>query len=230
MYFEVKDGETPSDLGPRLQSAGLIRNGAVFTYYTKYIKQFNLKSGVYTLSPGETMDKIIQTLETASPIPQVCVTIPPGMRVLEYTGAVTPKKKGCTEYADDDPQKPAPAPRFHDLPRFNAENFMKIVTTGKYMDGTNVSDSYWFVAALQKTRSSRSKATSIPTPTPSTRPTPRKMSSIACSTSSGWYSAPARTTTGAYFNDAKSCRAHGEGRRGQEYRHPDRRQGQVLHP
>jgi UPF0755 protein len=145
VYFEVKDGETPSDLGPRLQDAGLIRNGAIFTYYTKYIKQFNLKSGVYTLSPGDTMDKIIQTLQTSSPIPQVCVTIPPGMRVLEYTGSVTPKKKGCTEYADDDPQKPAPEPRFHDLPRFNAENFMKIVTTGKYNDGSNVSDTYWFV-------------------------------------------------------------------------------------
>src|SRR5690349_10807300 len=119
VYFEVKDGETSSDLGPRLQDAGLIRNGAIFTFYTKYIKKFDLKSGVYTL--------------------------PPGMRVLEYTGSVTPKKKGCTEYADDDPQKPAPAPRFHDLPRFNAENFMKIVTTGKYNDGSNVSDSYWFV-------------------------------------------------------------------------------------
>ena len=85
--------------------------------------------------------QFVQTYQTASPIPQVCITIPPGMRVLEYTGAVTPKKKGCTEYADDDPQKPASAPRFHDLPRFNAENFMKIATTGKYMDGTNVSDS-----------------------------------------------------------------------------------------
>ena len=46
VYFEVEDGETPSDLGPRLQEAGLIRNATVFTFYTKYIKQFDLKSGV----------------------------------------------------------------------------------------------------------------------------------------------------------------------------------------
>ena len=32
VYFEVKDGDTPSDLGPRLQEAGLIRNATVFTY------------------------------------------------------------------------------------------------------------------------------------------------------------------------------------------------------
>ena len=47
VYFEVKDGDTPSDLGPRLQAAGLIRNATVFTYYTKYIKKFDLKAGVY---------------------------------------------------------------------------------------------------------------------------------------------------------------------------------------
>jgi UPF0755 protein len=144
VYFEVQDGDTPSSLGPRLQNAGLIRNATVYTYYVKYIKQFNLKQGVFTLSPGYTMDKIISILETATPIPQVCVTIPPGLRVLEYTGAVTPKKKGCTEYADVE-QKPPPLPRFHDLPRFNVQDFTDIATTGKYKDGTNVSDSYWFV-------------------------------------------------------------------------------------
>jgi UPF0755 protein len=150
VLFEVKDGDSSSDLGPRLQAAGLIRNATVFTYYTKYIKKFDLKSGVYSLSPGYTMDKIISILETASPIPQVCVTIPPGMRVLEYPGSVTPKKKGCIEYADDDKQKPAPLPRFHDLPNFKPEDFIKIATTGKYMDGTDVSKSYWFVPPLHK--------------------------------------------------------------------------------
>jgi UPF0755 protein len=149
VYFEVKDGDTPSDLGPRLQAAGLIRNATVFTYYVKYIKKFNLKSGVFTLSPSYSMDRIISTLQTATPIPQVCVTIPPGKRILEYTGSVTPKKKGCTEYADDE-QKPPPLPRFHDMPRFNVENFLKIATTGKYNDGTDVSKNYWFVAPLHK--------------------------------------------------------------------------------
>jgi UPF0755 protein len=138
VYFEVKDGDTPSDLGPRLQEAGLIRNATVFTYYTKYIKKFELKTGVYTLSPSFTMDKIISTLETTTPIPQVTVTIPPGLRVLEYPAMV--------KLSDDEPA----VPRFHNLPRFNAQDFIDIATTGKYKDGTNVSDTYWFVAPLHK--------------------------------------------------------------------------------
>jgi UPF0755 protein len=138
VLFEVQGGDTPSDLGPRLQSAGLIRNATVFTYYTKYIKKFDLKTGVYSLSPGYTMDKIISILATATPIPQVKVTIGPGLRVLEYPAAV--------KETDDGPA----LPRFHNLPRFNADNFIKIATTGKYMDGTDVSKSYWFVAPLHK--------------------------------------------------------------------------------
>src|SRR4051794_1966477 len=131
VLFEVKDGDTASDLGPRLQAAGLIRNATVFTYYTKYLKKFELKTGVYNLSPGFTMDKIIATLATSTPIPQVTVTIGPGLRVLEYPEAVIESKD-------------APAlPRFHNLPKFNADNFLKIATTGKYMDGTDVSKSYW---------------------------------------------------------------------------------------
>ena len=66
VLFEVKDGDTPADLGPRLQDAGLIRNATVFTYYVKYVKQFNLKQGVFTLSPSYTMDKIISILATAA--------------------------------------------------------------------------------------------------------------------------------------------------------------------
>src|SRR5262249_54049423 len=138
VLFEVKDGDTPSDLGPRLQEAGLIRNATIFTYYVKYLKKFDLKTGVFTLSPGYTMDKIITTLATATPIPQVKVTIGPGLRVLEYPGLV--------QETDDGPK----VPRFHNLPKFNAENFIKIATTGKYMDGTDVSKSYWFVAPLHK--------------------------------------------------------------------------------
>jgi UPF0755 protein len=144
VYFEVQEGDLAADIAPRLQAAGLIRSATIFTYYVRFFKNVVLKAGVYSLSPGDTMDKIIATLATASPIPQVCVTIPPGMRVLEYTASVTPKKKGCAEYADDE-QKPPPLPRFHDLPRFNAQDFIDIATTGKYKDGTNVSDSYWFV-------------------------------------------------------------------------------------
>jgi UPF0755 protein len=209
VLFEVKDGDTSSDLGPRLQDAGLIRNATVFTYYTKYIKKFDLKAGVFNLSPGFTMDKIIQTLETSSPIPQVCVTIPPGMRVLEYTGAVTPKKKGCTEYADAE-QKPPALPRFHDLPRFNADNFMKIATTGKYMDGTNVSDNYWFVPkALHKDAKFALEGYLYPD-TYSFNKTDTEENVINRMLNEfGTMLCPGPDDNpGAYFDDAKSCQAH----------------------
>jgi len=197
VYFEVKDGETPSDLGPRLQEAGLIRNATVFTYYTKYIKKFDLKSGVYTLSPGDTMDKIIQTLETATPIPQVTVTIGPGLRVLEYPGMV--------KLSDDEPA----VPRFHDLPRFNAENFIKIATTGKYMDGTNVSDSYWFVAPLHKDAKFALEGYLYPD-TYSFNKTDNEEDVINRMLDEfGMVLCPGpEDNPGAYFDDAKSCQAH----------------------
>jgi len=206
VLFEVKDGDTSSDLGPRLQAAGLIRNATVFTYYTKYIKKFELKTGVYNLSPGFTMDKIISILATSSPIPQVCVTIPPGMRVLEYAGPAIPKKTGCVDDTDDNTPK---QPRFHDLPKFNAENFMKIATTGKYMDGTDVSKSYWFVAPLHKDAKFALEGYLYPD-TYSFNKTDNEEDVINRMLDEfGMVLCPGpQDNPGAYFDDAKSCQAH----------------------
>jgi cell division protein YceG involved in septum cleavage len=208
VLFEVQDGDTPADLAPRLQAAGLIRNATVFTYYTKYIKKFDLKAGVYTLSPGFTMDKIIATLATNSPIPQVCVTIPPGMRVLEYTGSVTPKKKGCTDYGDDE-QKPPPLPRFHDLPKFNADKFITIATTGKYNDGTDVSDKYWFVPKLHKDAKFALEGYLYPDTYSFNKTADEKEVINTMLDAFGTILCPGPDNNpGAYFDDAKSCKAH----------------------
>jgi cell division protein YceG involved in septum cleavage len=198
VYFEVKDGDTPSDLGPRLQAAGLIRNATVFTYYVKYIKKFNLKSGVFTLSPSYSMDKIISTLQTATPIPQVTVTVPPGLRVLEYPEMV--------KLSDSEPA----VPRFHNLPRFNAENFIKIATTGKYNDGTNVSDSYWFVPkALHKDAKFALEGYLYPD-TYSFNKTDTEEDVINRMLDAfGTVLCPGpENNPGAYFDDAKQCQAH----------------------
>ncbi len=198
VYFEVKDGDTPSDLGPRLQEAGLIRNATVFTFYTKYIKKFDLKAGVYTLSPGDTMDKIISTLETATPMPQVTVTIPPGLRVLEYPEMV--------KFSDNEPA----VPRFHNLPRFNVENFIKIATTGKYNDGTNVSDSYWFVPKEPHKDAKFALEGYLYPDTYSFNKTDTEEDVINRMLDEfGTVLCPGpEDNPGAYFDDAKSCQAH----------------------
>jgi UPF0755 protein len=197
VLFEVQGGDTPSDLGPRLQAAGLIRNATVFTYYTKYIKKFDLKAGVYSLSPGYTMDKIISILATATPIPQVQVTIGPGLRVLEYPAAVKETDSG-----------PA-LPRFHNLPKFNADNFIKIATTGKYMDGTDVSKNYWFVAPLHKDAKFALEGYLFPD-TYSFNKTDNEEAVINRMLDEfGMMLCPGPLDDrGAYFNDAKSCQAH----------------------
>jgi cell division protein YceG involved in septum cleavage len=197
VLFEVQAGDTASDLGPRLQAAGLIRNATVFTFYTKYVKKFELKKGVFTLSPSYTMDKIISTLATASPIPQVTVTIGPGLRVLEYPAPVK-------ESAD------APAlPRFHDLPKFNVDNFIKIVTTGKYMDGTDVSKNYWFVAPLHKDAKFALEGYLYPD-TYSFNKTDTEEDVINRMLDEfGTVLCPGPDDDpGAYFDDAKTCKAH----------------------
>jgi UPF0755 protein len=210
VYFDVQDGESTTDIAPRLQAQGLIRNATVFTYYAKYLHKIELKKGTFILSPSYTMDKLLNTLASATPIPQVCVTIPPGLRVLEYPGAVTPKKKGCTEYADDDPQKPAPLPRFHDLPRFNAQDFIDIATSGKYKDGTNVSDSYWFVPKdLHKDAKFALEGYLYPDTYSFNKTADAKEVINTMLDEFGTILCPGpEDNPGAYFDDAKSCQAH----------------------
>jgi cell division protein YceG involved in septum cleavage len=197
VLFEVQHGELPSDIGPRLQDAGLIRNATVFTYYTKFIRKFVLKEGVFTLSPGYTMDKIISTLATATPIPQVKVTIQPGLRILEYPL--------LTQEVKDGPL----VPRFHNLPKFSAENFIKIATTGKYLDGTDVSKSYWFAAPLHKDAKAALEGYLYPDTyffnktDDETAVINRMLDAFGMMLCPGPNDNP-----GAYFNDATACKAH----------------------
>lgn len=121
--FVVNEGDTTTDVANNLAKAGLIHNALVFRLLARYKHlDTSIQHGIYDLSPGMTMDQIVAKLQTAIPDEQL-VTVPPGMRVTQYPAY------------------------FSDLPKFNADNFMKIVQTGILLDDakTPISSKYWFV-------------------------------------------------------------------------------------
>lgn len=123
--FEVRDGDNAAKVADRLQAAGLIRNAQLFKLLAKYRHlDTGIETGTYELTPGMTMDAIIAKLQTGKP-DDVAITIPEARRVLQMPF------------------------RLRVLPKFNSDNFVKIVTTGKFLDGTAVSSLYWYVMPPQ---------------------------------------------------------------------------------
>jgi UPF0755 protein len=119
--FQVMLGDSTAAVATRLQSQGLIRNATIFRQLARYRKlDTKLEPGVYTLSPGMTMDAIIQSLLVGQPIEQL-IAILPGHRVTEYPAYFTA------------------------LPRFNAKTFLQTATTGVLPDGSKLSDAYWYL-------------------------------------------------------------------------------------
>ena len=60
---EIPENSGNSYIGQLLESAGVIKSGKVFNYYTKFKNISNLKSGYYNLQPSMTMDEIIEVLQ-----------------------------------------------------------------------------------------------------------------------------------------------------------------------
>ncbi|HST88722.1 MAG TPA: endolytic transglycosylase MltG [Ktedonobacterales bacterium] len=124
--FEVRDGDNAAKVADRLQAVGLIRNAQLFKLLAKYRHlDTGIETGTYELTPGMTMDAIIAKLQTGKP-DDVAYGIAEGERVLQYPFRLRKL-----------------------LPKFNSDNFIKIVTTGKFLDGTAVSSQYWYVMPPQ---------------------------------------------------------------------------------
>jgi UPF0755 protein len=118
--------DSAASIAQRLQADGLIRNALAFRLLAKLQKlDTSIKRGNYKLSPGMTMNQIIQKLQTGHP-DLILAGVNEGKRVTEYAAG------------------------FSNLPHFNADNFNKIVQTGIMPDGTKLSDTYWFVEPQQK--------------------------------------------------------------------------------
>ena len=60
---EIPENSGNSYIGQLLESAGVIKSGKVFNYYTKFKNISNLKSGYYNLQPSMTMDETIEALQ-----------------------------------------------------------------------------------------------------------------------------------------------------------------------
>lgn len=124
--FTVKAGDTTNSVAQRLQDEGLIRNALAFRLYARLKKlDRGIEPGVYKLSPSMQMSAIIGKLQVGQP-DEIIVTVPDSLRVTQYADNIT------------------------GLKNFNATNFLSIVKSGKWMDGTQVSATYWFVLPQQK--------------------------------------------------------------------------------
>jgi cell division protein YceG involved in septum cleavage len=125
--FTVQDQESANDVADQLQADSIIRNATLFKLLAKAQGlDSKLRSGTYDLSPGMSMNSIMQVLIAGQPDPGIQIVVGPGLRVLEYPALFT------------------------DLKNFKKDDFIKIAQTGVYPDGSKVSDSYWFVPPLHK--------------------------------------------------------------------------------
>ncbi|HLZ21382.1 MAG TPA: endolytic transglycosylase MltG [Ktedonobacterales bacterium] len=124
--FEIVSGDTTNSVAQRLQNDGLIRNAVLFRLWARYKHlDTGIEPGVYELSASMTMDAIIQKIQQGKPDEQL-VVVPDALRVTQYPDHIT------------------------NLKDFNAQNFMKIVQTGQFADGTQVSATFWYVLPKQK--------------------------------------------------------------------------------
>jgi len=144
VLFQVQPGDGAKDIATRLQQQGIIRNATIFELLARSKGlDSQLRAGTYSLSPGMSMDRIMQTLIGGAPEPGILIQIDNSRRVTQYPYLAVRDNKGKITGYTDMKQK---------LPNFNADRFLQMMKTGKYPDtagGGNISDDYWFVPPKQ---------------------------------------------------------------------------------
>jgi len=84
IIFEVRAGDTTSDIAGRLADQGLIRSAIIFQGWARLRgMDTRLEAGRYTLRTDMTMDQILEALTSAPRVPQVTFTIREGLRLEE---------------------------------------------------------------------------------------------------------------------------------------------------
>lgn len=77
--FQIEKGETVTQIGQRLQDANLLRDRRVFKYMVQFKGLTNdLSYGTFKLSPGMSVDQIIDELTSGSQASERVITIVPG--------------------------------------------------------------------------------------------------------------------------------------------------------
>jgi len=80
---DIKPGTNPTTIGKLLQDEGVIRNAFVFDLYTRISSnRSNLQAGKYRLSPGESVQSIVNHL-TKGNVDNFSITFLPGATLLE---------------------------------------------------------------------------------------------------------------------------------------------------
>ncbi|MGT2751332.1 endolytic transglycosylase MltG [Streptococcus orisasini] len=94
IQVEIPSGSGNRMIGQILEKAGVIKNAAVFNYYTKFRNYGNLQSGYYNLQKSMSLDDIAKALQkggTTTPQAPVMgkILIPEGYTIKQISRAIT---------------------------------------------------------------------------------------------------------------------------------------------
>lgn len=81
--IEVPIGSGSGYIGELLEENGLVRNSTIFRLYTRFKNESSFQAGTYTLSPSQSLDELIDTLQTGKVIvvPDIKLVIPEGFTI-----------------------------------------------------------------------------------------------------------------------------------------------------
>lgn len=108
--INIPAGSSSKQIGNILQRQGIIKNGVVFQYYTKFKNYTDFKSGYYNFSPDMTLSEIADELEkggTQKPVAPTLgkITIPEGQTLEQISKTITVnanEKNGQTPFKTED--------------------------------------------------------------------------------------------------------------------------------
>ncbi|WP_083600167.1 endolytic transglycosylase MltG [Exiguobacterium sp. AT1b] len=80
---EVPFGAGSGYIGELLEENGLVRSSTIFRFYTRFKNESSFQAGTYTLSPSQSIDELIETLQTGKVIvvPDIKLVIPEGFTI-----------------------------------------------------------------------------------------------------------------------------------------------------
>ncbi|WP_165886799.1 endolytic transglycosylase MltG [Scopulibacillus darangshiensis] len=77
----IPRGASAAAIGNILEDQGVIRNGLVFQFYSRYKNETGLKAGTYLLSPSMTVSEIVSAMQSGKQKAAVVLSIPEGFWV-----------------------------------------------------------------------------------------------------------------------------------------------------
>lgn len=118
--INIPAGSSSKQIGSILEKDGIIRNGAIFQYYTKFKNYTGFKSGYYNLSPSMSLSSIAKDLQeggTQKPVDPTLgkVTIPEGLTLEQIAKRITinaDEKNAKTPFSEADFMKVVQDPTF----------------------------------------------------------------------------------------------------------------------